>query len=202
DALAKGLRRATGEVVAYLNAGDFYAPAALDVVADVFEENPVSWITGCQFEHNDRGQVISSLLPYRYRRRLIRAGLYGVRPILSHHIQQESTFWERSLLETLDLERLARCRLAGDYYLWTRFAQRADLRVVQSYLGGFTYHAGQQSEAIDAYNREARELAERPGPADFAIAAFDAAAWLLPVLRGRVHYADVIRYSRAQNRWT
>src|SRR6202011_3513933 len=60
DALAKGLRRATGDVVAYLNAGDLYAPTALDVVADVFEQNEVSWITGCQGEHNEQGQFISS----------------------------------------------------------------------------------------------------------------------------------------------
>lgn len=201
DALAKGLRRAEGEVVAYLNAGDLYAPWALDVVADVFEQNEVSWITGYQVEHNDRGQMISALLPYRYRRRLVRTGLYGVRRVLGHHIQQESTFWRRSLLETLDLERLARCRLAGDYYLWTRFARQADLRVVQSYLGGFTYHPGQQSEAIDAYNEEARSLADQPGVADYALGVLDAFAWLAPILRGRVHHANVIRYARPLRRW-
>jgi glycosyltransferase involved in cell wall biosynthesis len=201
DALAKGLRRATGDVVAYLNAGDLYAPTALDVVADVFEQNDVSWITGYQVEYNEKGQFISSLLPYRYRRRLIRSGLYGVRRILTHHIQQESTFWARGLVETLDFDALARCRLAGDYYLWTCFAGQADLRVVQSYLGGFAYHPGQQSQAIDAYNREARALACRPGAADLALAAFDGAAWLLPILKGRVHHRDVIRYSLTDRRW-
>jgi hypothetical protein len=160
-------------------------------------------VTGYQVEYNEKGQFISSLLPYRYRRRLIRSGLYGVRRILlSHHIQQESTFWARGLLASIDLEALSRCRLAGDYYLWTRFAERADLRVVQSYLGGFTYHPGQQSEAIDAYNREARELAARPRAADYLLAAVDGAAWLLPFFKGRVHCRDVIRYSRIQRRWT
>ena len=202
DALAKGLRRATGDVVAYLNAGDLYSPAALDVVADVFEQNEVSWITGYQVECNEKGQFISSLLPYRYRSRLIRSGLYGVRRILSHHIQQESTFWARGLLASIDFAALARCRLAGDYYLWTRFAGRAELRVVQSYLGGFTYHPGQQSEAIEAYNREARELAAPPRAADYLLAALDGAAWLLPVFKGRVHHRDVIRYSRTQRLWT
>jgi glycosyltransferase involved in cell wall biosynthesis len=201
DALAKGLRRATGDVVAYLNAGDLYAPTALDVVADVFEQNEVSWITGCQVEHNEQGQFISSRLPYRYRRRLIRAGMYGARRILPDHIQQESTFWARALLEAVDLEALARCRLAGDYYLWTCFAQRADLRTVQSYLGGFTYHAGQQSEAIDAYNAEARALGGRPSAADFTLAALDATAWHLPLFKECVHHGNVIRYSRTRQRW-
>ncbi len=202
DALAKGLERATGDVVAYLNAGDLYSPTALDVVADVFEHNEIEWITGMQVEYNEKGQFISSLLPYRYRRRLIRTGMYGARRILARHIQQESTFWARRLMDTVDFEALARCRLAGDYYLWTCFARQADLHVVQSYLGGFAYHPGQKSEGIDAYNAEARGLAERPRAADYLRAVLDAAAWLVPPLRDQVHHASVVRYSRVGGCWT
>jgi FkbM family methyltransferase len=36
EALAKGLVRATGDICAYLNAGDVYAPAAFDAVLDIF----------------------------------------------------------------------------------------------------------------------------------------------------------------------
>src|SRR4051812_31871209 len=34
DALAKGLQRASGDYVAYLNAGDYFHPAGLGVAAD------------------------------------------------------------------------------------------------------------------------------------------------------------------------
>jgi len=47
EALAKGLIRADGDVVAYINAGDYYHPRAFDIVTDVFEQNSCDWITGC-----------------------------------------------------------------------------------------------------------------------------------------------------------
>ena len=40
DAVNRGLRRATGEVLAYLNCDEQYLPGALERVAQFFEENP------------------------------------------------------------------------------------------------------------------------------------------------------------------
>jgi glycosyltransferase involved in cell wall biosynthesis len=201
DALAKGMARATGQVVAYLNAGDLYCPTALDVVADVFEQNDVSWICGLQVTFNDRGQFLEAVLPYRYRAALLQAGVYG-RPLLPRFVQQESTFWRRDLHDALDLQVLARHRVAGDYYLWTRFAGRARLRLVQSYLGGFSYHPGQQSEDRDGYLREVGTFTRRPRLGDRLLAAWDALAWRSEWLRRRVHHADVIQYSPEKGAWT
>ncbi len=201
EALAKGLRKATGDVVAYLNAGDVYSPAALDVVADVFEQTPAQWVTGIQVMYNEGGQVIDAVLPHRYRGRLIRSGVYGGR-LLPRHVQQESTFWRRSMQEDLDYGALAALKLAGDYYLWTRFARRAELRLVQSCLGGFTYHAGQKSEAAEAYRREVASFTKRPGPLDLLVAAGDGLAWHAAAIRSRVHHRRAIHYDRATRRWT
>src|SRR6185369_149477 len=47
DALAKGLSRISGEVVAYLNADDIYFPNALSTVSAIFREHDeVCWVTG------------------------------------------------------------------------------------------------------------------------------------------------------------
>jgi glycosyltransferase involved in cell wall biosynthesis len=200
DALAQGLRLATGDVVAYLNAGDLYCPTALDVVADVFEQNDVDWITGLQVEFNEKGQVISAYLPCRFRRRLIQAGMYGGR-ILPRFIQQESTFWRRGLQRHVDFEHLAGLQLAGDYYLWTCFARQSELTLVQSYLGGFSYQEGQKSEALDAYRREVASFTVRPRLRDLVRALVDAVAWPLPLVRGEVHHRGMLRYSLGEHRW-
>jgi len=202
EALAKGFRRATGDVVSYLNAGDLYSPTALDVVADVFEQHDVEWISGMVFRHNARGQVIRVDLPYRYRRRFIRKGLYGS-PILPFFITQETCFWSRRLLSLVDLDRLASYRLAGDYYLWKCFAQEAELVVVESHLGGFAYEPGQLSQTGDAYARDLATFREPIGPLDFALAQLDRLVWYFapPPLRKRLNPRGLLRYAPAEDRW-
>lgn len=171
DALAKGLRRAEGEVVSYLNAGDLYHSAALDVVADVFESGRVRWLTGLNVHANDRGQITQVWLPYRYRRSHIRRGVFG--GLFGRSIQQDATFWDRSLQSRLDLDRLAGLRLAGDFYLWRCFAEVAELDVVDSHLGTFVRHPGQLSEDRAGYLAELRALAEACRPWDVALARLD-----------------------------
>ena len=58
-------------------------------------------------------------------------------------------------------------RLAGDFDLWARFYDHADLHVINGPLGGFRFQPDQRSRKIDEYVREARisldEARERNG---------------------------------------
>ncbi len=202
DALAKGFRRAEGDVVSYLNAGDLYAPTALDVVADVLEEHPVEWVTGLAVRHNANAQVVRVDLPYRYRRRFLEKALYGT-PVLPFFVTQEATFWSRRLLSLVDLDRLASFRLAGDAYLWKCFASEAELVVVESHLGGFTEEPGQLSEDRTAYLRELDMLGEPARLSDRALAAADRLVWYFapPPLRKRLNPRGLLRHSSSANRW-
>jgi len=202
DALSTGLRRATGEIVSYLNAGDYYSPTALDVVADVFDAHAnVEWLTGLTVGYNDRGQVIRARLPCRYRRRFARKALYGS-SLLPWFIQQESTFWRRRLLSLVDLDALATYRLAGDSYLWQCFAREADLVVVESYLGGFAYHRHQLSSDLEAYRRELGALRARASALDIGLAVSDRLEqWAPPQVRKRLNPRGLIRYSVQDEQW-
>ena len=45
--VAKGIKKATGDIIAYINGDDYYMPNAFSTVCDVFSENEnVNWITG------------------------------------------------------------------------------------------------------------------------------------------------------------
>jgi len=202
DALAAGLRRATGEIVSYLNAGDFYSPTALDVVADVLEgHSETSWVTGLTVGYNDRGQVIRARLPCRYRRRLARKALYGS-PVAPWFMQQESTFWRHGLLAQVDLDELARYRLAGDTYLWHCFARSAEPVLVESYLGGFSYHRGQLSTDLAAYRHEVDGLRRRASPVELGLALFDRVEqWWPPRVRKWLSPRSLIRYSVEDGEW-
>jgi glycosyltransferase involved in cell wall biosynthesis len=202
EALAKGFRRAHGDVVSYLNAGDLYAPTALDVVADVLEQHPVEWVTGLAVRHNANAQVVRVDLPYRYRRRFLEKALYGTR-VLPFFVTQEATFWSRRLLSLVDLDRLASFRLAGDAYLWKRFASEAELVVVESHLGGFAEEPGQLSEDRGAYLRELDTIREPARPSDRILALADRLVWYFapPPLRKRLNPRGLLRHSPTANRW-
>ncbi len=155
DALAKGLRKSTGDIVGYLNAGDILFPWAFDVLLNVFENSEVNWCTGYTSQINCKGQITAAWAPPRYRREFVLNGYYAS-PSYPHGIQQESTFWRRSLNGHIDYEGLAAFRIAGDYYLWTQFAKHQELHSVMSQLGAFLIHPGQLSEQQDRYEEEVK----------------------------------------------
>jgi glycosyltransferase involved in cell wall biosynthesis len=202
EALAGGLRRATGDVCAYLNAGDLYSVQAFDVVLDLFESGRVEWLTGLSVNYNERSQLVGVSLPYRYRNRLFECGLYGrVLPF----VQQESTFWSTRLHRYVDFDRLARFRLAGDYYLWREFAAHAELKIVLSHLGGFRTHRGQLSQDLTAYREELSEIPglRRARPLDLAAASFDALLWVAPIAwKKRLNSQGLFCFDHDKQRWT
>ena len=201
DALRKGLQRGTGEIVSYLNAGDYYHKTALDVVADVFENYPdVSWLTGFNAFYNERSHLIGIDLPYRYRSQFFFNGLHGrVLPTL----QQESTFWRADLHRLLDYDRLASLRLAGDYYLWMQFAREHRPAIVSAHLGGFKFHHGQQTRERGEYMREFYSLVAQPSLRDYPLVWLDWLAWKLatPGIKRRLNPAGHFVYDAAVERW-
>lgn len=203
DALSKGLKIASGEITAYINAGDLYHPGAFGVVADIFTLELAQWITGYTVCYNERSQVIEATLPYRYRRGLFECGSYhsGL-----PNVQQESTFWSSGLNQTIDFERLSQFRYAGDYYLWLQFSKAAELKVVKSHLGGFKYHAGQLSQEIvnevSAYQLEVEKMTRRPTVAEKAQIKIDRLLWSAPYkLKQKLAGESFIRYDRDLQTW-
>ena len=71
-------------------------------------------------------------------------------------IQQESTFWRRSLWEKSGGCLSNNLKLAGDFELWCRFYLYANLYGASSPLGGFRSQYQQRSRNIEEYAREAQ----------------------------------------------
>jgi hypothetical protein len=77
------------------------------------------------------------------------------------HIQQESTYWRRSLWERAGGCVDASRRAAGDYELWVRFFRHARLYTVDARIGSFREHADSGSlSAIDSFNSICDDIAE------------------------------------------
>ena len=159
DALAKGLKKATGDICAYINADDFYNKCAFNVINEIFSsDHSIKWATGINISYNKFSQVTETFLPYKYKQKWIINGVYGTElPV----IQQESTFWRRELLDGVDFEKLSQCKLAGDFYLWKCFAEKYELNIIQAHLGGFRYRKDQLSSNKSSYSNELKMLSEK-----------------------------------------
>lgn len=174
DALAKGLKLATGDIIAYLNAGDYYHSCAFDIVLDLFETGKIKWLTGYIMHYNEKSYLTGAELPFKYRKNLFISGLYG---LLLPSLQQESTFWDVSLNAHIDYELLASFKYAGDYYLWLQFSKESEVHIVKGYLGGFRRNKGQLTDDITEYYRELRSITQKPGMADYLRAWLDYPIW-------------------------
>lgn len=156
DAVAKGMAKAEGDILAWLGADDYYLPWTLSTVARVFARNPdVAWIIGLPALGFPGGVVKVAPLAPVYLRSNIRRGWHRAGQL--GFLQQEAMFWRRSLWEqACGAETIRRYRYAGDYHLWKAFAGLADLRTVSSVFAVFSSSATQVSARMrGAYCEEA-----------------------------------------------
>jgi glycosyltransferase involved in cell wall biosynthesis len=147
EALSKGLKASTGNVQAYINAGDLYNLNAFQIVYELFSANSgMDWLVGGKYIYNEKSFIIKNSIPYKYRNILIQAGIYGR---YLPFIQQESVFWKSKLNNYIDHKKLTSLKLSGDYFLWVTFSNYTKLDIVQTHLGGFKIHQGQLSSTIN-----------------------------------------------------
>ena len=141
DGLAYCINKSSGDLTAYINSGDFYYKKSFEIINNIFSKNKnIKWLMGSKFFYNDDSEIIDFSKPFKYRRNLIQAGVYGK---YLPFIQQESTFWRSSLNKLINLDNLKNMKLSGDYYMWYCFSKVSELHIVNSYLSGFKYHKNQ-----------------------------------------------------------
>lgn len=136
DAIDKGIRASTGEIVAWLNADDSYFAWTFKIVASLFQNNPdINWIDGINtFIDENRFLTNVSTHPGAKSQESIKNGWF--RKEVYGSILQESMFWRRHLyFESGGLN--TSYKYSGEFELWTRFAKFSDLVTVAIPLAGF-----------------------------------------------------------------
>lgn len=208
DAINKGFSQSTGEIMGWLNSDDLYTPWAFAVVGAIFRDFPqVDWITSANpLVWNKEGLCIGCNLRGGFsRHRILRGGyLYGAGWCDEDPIQQESTFWRRSLWELAGGRLDATLKAAGDFELWLRFAKHAELYAVHAPLGGFRYRCGQKTSVMETYISEARVAMDRNGCRPYSrvsLATQRLANRYLPIwLQARLGFIEPCHLIRHQRR--
>jgi glycosyltransferase involved in cell wall biosynthesis len=120
DALNRGFRRATGDIIAWINSDDWYAPGAFKLVVDALRSYPV--VMGkCQMTDRDGRPTELVVNAEHSWFDIIKYWIYDSIPT------QPSIFFSRSLLEQVRLANGsyldADLHFVMDFDLWLRMAQ-------------------------------------------------------------------------------
>ena len=156
DAMNKGVRRAQGEWIGWLNADDYYLPGGLERVRRTIESNPqATWLTAPCLIVDGQGREIRRGVT-RYKRFFL--DRYSRRSLLvQNYVAAPSTFVRRdALIAAGGFDE--RFRYSMDYDLWLRLAERADPIVLKEPTTAFRM-AG-QSLSMTGFERQFEEHAQ------------------------------------------
>lgn len=130
-AINRGFEWSTGEIMAWINSDDFYAPAAFKMVAEVFIQSNKDWVAGNCYTLELDGRISS--------------GRGNPEPqietwFVSCPYAQPGIFWKRSLWEGTNKIDV-KLHYSFDYELWLQFAQKQLFPYwIESHLAFFRKH--------------------------------------------------------------
>lgn len=153
DAINKGLKLATGDIIAYICADDVYEQDCFRKVANFFGKNPgVKWVYGkCRIVDKD-GLEIRRPITW-YKNFWLRRYSYDKLLILDF-ISQPAVFWRKELVDEIGLFEVNE-HLVMDYEYWLRIGRKYNPGFIEDYLVKFRAHP--YSKSAVNFSRQAKE---------------------------------------------
>jgi glycosyltransferase involved in cell wall biosynthesis len=152
DAINKGLTRASGDVVAWINSDDYYLPGTFHQIAKTLQSNP-----GCGLIYGDvlavdaAGKTIN----------VMRYGHYGLIDLMAFSIIGQSSVFMRQSIQQAAGGLEPGYHYLLDHHLWVRMACRASMFYFPNVFSAARYHADAKNIAQAArFGEEALRIAD------------------------------------------
>ncbi len=138
DAINKGIKMSSGDIIAYLNTDDTYEAGTLKLVSDLFVSNPsVMWLTGkCRIIDEDDNEVRKLITKYKdfyldhYNYNML---------LVTNFISQPATFWRKAVIDEYDLFDVSE-HLVMDYDFCLRIGKKYNPGIIDRYIANFRVH--------------------------------------------------------------
>jgi hypothetical protein len=152
DAINKGLERAKGEIVAWLNSDDYYLAGTVSSAVKIFEQHPhIVLVYGNMLAVDEHGKTFNTL---NYKQLTLEDLL------CFQIIGQPAVFMRRSALNDIRLDPDLHFLL--DHYLWIQIARRGKILHVDETWAAARYHADAKNRAKAAeFGRDAFRILEK-----------------------------------------
>ena len=146
-AINKGLKKSTGDLLAYLNSDDIYLPGTLKKVGEYYAtRQPVDWITGDYKIIDQKGKLTKNhWLISKYKRFLMFFYSPTLLKISDSMFPQPSTFWSRKAYEKVGKFRTD-LNYVMDYDYWLRLSKYFKPHDLKIPLSGFRTQPDSKSQ--------------------------------------------------------
>ncbi len=155
DALNKGLKKTTGEIISYLNSDDMLLPGSLAKIAEYFNKHKeIYWLTGKCYIIDAKERNIHPLIS-GYKNFWLKFFRGRISLEVLNYISQPATFWRKYAFQTVG-EFNKELNYTMDYDYWLRLIRKYKLGYIDEYLAAFRIHSssksGQKYQSIFAEN--------------------------------------------------
>lgn len=173
DALNKGLKASSGDVIGWINSDDYYVQNSFAKVLDNFGDPNIKWLIGnVVYEYSNLPGQEYVISPTITKNTLLK------NPDI---VKQQGTFFRKSIIERAggwdDM-----LHMAMDYDLWLRLSSISVPKMLNEYLAYFTHHEDQKTNPINLLKQtnELKFLMKREGAEGFDIAKM--------IIKKRIYY--------------
>ncbi len=137
DAINKGLIKARGEVLTYINADDLYEAGSLLRVGEAFEKNPkAKWLAG-KGKVINRDEIEVAGLFSKYKNFLLKINRYTTLLMVNYLIQPSVFLRKESYSRHGPFIGVGETGIVMEYDLWLKLGNKSMPLVVDNYLSSF-----------------------------------------------------------------
>jgi glycosyltransferase involved in cell wall biosynthesis len=152
NAINKGLRMASGDILAFINSDDYYLPNTFNSIISAFQNHSAGWLIGDYKIIDSLGNEIHNFV-IKYKKTLREMDKIKLF-YLANYIPQPSTFWKRNFLIASGYFN-EKYTYAFDYEYWLRLYKIETPIIIRNELSAFRIH--QSSKGSQDYELQLDE---------------------------------------------